>query len=190
MESPKFDSHSIAALKRQWRQYMKKLRLHLSAERREQAGKEACLQLSQRCGDASFVLSFASFGSEIDLWPFNQELANEGRLVLPRIVQSEGMQLYQVTHFNQLEPHRWGMLEPKISECSPVELSLIEIALIPGLGFDLQTKYRLGYGKGYYDRLLASSGSTKTWGIGFLEQAVTNLPQSNEDVPLKEIYLF
>jgi 5-formyltetrahydrofolate cyclo-ligase len=190
MASPKSDSPSaIAALKQQWRQRLKKICQELSIERRAQASAQACQGLSKSCQAIRFVLSFASFGSEINLWPLNQELAKEGRLVLPYVTE-ENLLLFQVAHLSHLQPHRWGMLEPKISICPPVDPSLIEIALIPGLGFDLKTKYRLGYGKGYYDRLLASASSMQIWGVGFVEQAVENLPYSKEDIPLHQILLF
>lgn len=191
MANPKFDSHaSIAALKQQWRQSLKKIRQELPPNRQKQASSQAYQVLNKKCQHARFVLSFASFGSEINLWPLNQQLANEERLVLPRIIAEKELQLFQVTHFDQLETHRWGMLEPKIADCPSIDLHLVEIALIPGLGFDLHTKYRLGYGRGYYDRLLALNPSTQAWGVGFLEQAVENLPHSHEDIPLQQIDLF
>lgn len=194
MENQKFNSpHSpltIAAVKQQWRELLKKLRQNLSADRRIKASIHACQQLGKLCEAAPYVLSFASFGSEINLWPFNQELASQGRLVLPRVEVDTTLQLFQVSDFNQLELHRLGMLEPKISECPLIDDSLIPIALIPGLGFDRETKYRLGYGQGYYDRLLKEMISVETWGIGFLEQGVKDLPYTYHDIPLKEIYLF
>ncbi len=190
MASLKFDSpDSIAALKQQWRHRLKKRCLELSIEKRKQASAQACHFLKKSCQAARFVLSFASFGFEISLWPFNQELAAEERLVLPGI-KEEKLLLFQVTHLSHLESHQWGMLEPKISVCPLLDISLIDIALIPGLGFDLKTKHRLGYGKGYYDRLLASSSSMQRWGVGLLEQAVKNLPYSQEDIPLHQIHLF
>jgi 5-formyltetrahydrofolate cyclo-ligase len=190
MANQKFEPHlAIAALKQQWRHRLKQIRQELPANRQKQASTQACQWLSKQCQEKRFILSFASFGSEINLWTFNQRLAKEGRLVLPLIAAKE-LQLYQVTQMNQLKPHHWGMLEPIASICSPINISLIDIALIPGLGFDLKTKYRLGYGQGYYDRLLSQSFPTQMWGIGFLEQSVENLPYSKEDVPLHQVHLF
>lgn len=190
MASQKFNTHSIAARKQRWRHHLKKIRQELSLERQQEASSHAYQQLIRKCKDARFILSFASFGSEISLWPLNQEWAIEGRLVLPLMLEEGKLQLFQVTDFQTLELHRWGMLEPRASICTPIDLSLIEIALIPGLGFDKETKYRLGYGKGCYDRLLDSPYSIHTWGVGFLEQAVIQLPYEKLDIPLEEVYLF
>lgn len=189
MANRKFNS-PIAAAKQQWRARLKKICQELPPDRIQEASLHACQQLSKMCLSNRLILSFASFGSEINLWPLNQALCDEGRLVLPAVSDEKGLLLFLVTHLNQLEPHRWGMLEPRISVCEQVNPSLIEIALIPGLGFDRKTKYRLGLGQGFYDRLLASASFAQTWGIGFLEQAVEGLPYSLHDIPLDQIYLF
>lgn len=51
----------------------------------------------------------------------------------------------------ELIANRWGILEPVIGE--PVDPKLIDLALIPGLCFDRRGS-RVGYGKGFYDRML------------------------------------
>jgi 5-formyltetrahydrofolate cyclo-ligase len=184
MANQKFDLS-----KQEWRNRLKTIRQSISSSRREQAAAQACRKLKEWTQVAHWVLSFASVGSEINLWSLNQELAVEGRLVLPRLV-SDRLLLFQVTTMDHLELHTWGFLEPSITHCLPIDYSQIDIALIPGLGFDFQTKHRLGYGQGYFDRLLALSTSTQTWGVGFLEQAVENLPHTHHDIPLHQIYLF
>lgn len=183
------DDRSISALKKQWRQRLKNVRQTLNPNRREQASAQANQQLKEWTQSADWVLSFASFSTEINLWSLNQKLAAERRLVLPRLINGQ-IHLFCVTDINHLEPHAWGFLEPNIFHCSAIDASLIEIALIPGLGFDLQTKYRLGYGQGCYDRLLTTASFSQRWGIGFLEQAIENLPYTNQDIPLSYIHLF
>lgn len=180
----------MAPLKQRWRQRLKTLRDDLPSKRREEGSAHACTQLLLLCKFARFVLSFSSFGSEIDLSSLNEQLAMEGRLILPTVSGKEKLQLFQVIYGSAFTLHPWGMLEPKVSSSPPIDLSMITIALIPGLGFDLETKHRLGYGKGYYDRLLALPSSMEAWGVGFLEQAVENLPYESKDVPLNEIDLF
>ncbi|MFI0435365.1 MAG: 5-formyltetrahydrofolate cyclo-ligase [Parachlamydiaceae bacterium] len=187
------DSHpqdSIAVLKRQWRHHLKNIREDLSFKRRQDASQYAFEELRVMCQKARFVLSFASFASEINLWTLNEELCIEGRLVLPFLTEKEGLYLFQVSHFSQLKLHRLGMVEPNPLICQQIDLSMIEIALIPGLGFDQEQKQRLGYGKGAYDKFLRFSSKIKKWGIGFLEQKVVNLPFTDNDTSLDDIYLF
>lgn len=70
----------------------------------------------------------------------------------------------------------------------PLSLKDISIALVPGVGFDLQG-HRLGYGKGFYDKLLQNTLFLK-WGVGFHEQLVEKLPIEAHDVKLDAVYLF
>jgi len=138
----------------------------------------------------SLVLSFASFGSEIDLWPLNNELAKREALVLPTVIDN-ALHLFQVTDIQtQLRRNRWGILEPIPSLCQSISPSAISIALVPGLGFD-KNKHRLGYGKGYYDRLLSMMEPCLTHGIGFSSQLLlVSLPVEEHDLPLSYISLY
>ncbi len=108
------------------------------------------------------VLSFTPHGSEIDLTPLNQWLAARGCLFLV--------------------PYRAdAMLQISLTE--------IDCILVPGLGFD-RDKVRIGYGKGYYDRLLAAAGEIPTIGVGFQEQFCEELlPRDPWDIPVQELLL-
>jgi 5-formyltetrahydrofolate cyclo-ligase len=75
-----------------------------------------------------------------------------------------------------------------------LSLENIDCVLVPALGFD-RSNNRIGYGKGYYDRLIsqARSASLKTQfiGIGFCEQmSETPLPIEPHDERLDHIFLF
>lgn len=120
------------------------------------------------------VLSFASFGSEIDMWPLNQRLAEENRLVLPKVIDKE-LVLFQVDDISTLRRSKWGILEPTI--LTPAHT--INIALIPGLAFD-KNHHRLGYGHGFYDRLLKTLSCLKI-GVGYKEQLVDEIPAEAHD---------
>jgi len=182
------DSDS-ALTKRQWRHQLKAIRQMISANRKNEASQSACEALYHTTLSFNYVLSFASFGSEINLNPFNEKLAYEKRLILPRTTE-ESIQLFLVENLETLETHLWGMREPNPTLCEEIEPSQILLALIPGLGFDLVSHHRLGYGRGYYDRLLLSLNQTETWGIGFKEQQVNDLPFEAQDMALTEIKLF
>ena len=132
------------------------------------------------------ILSFASFGDEIDLWPLNRKLAEKNQLVLPRVEQGH-LTLYEVEDLNQLILSSWGILEPPKDK--PIAPEKISLALIPGLGFD-RRKHRIGYGKGYYDRLLPKLIHAKKIGLGYQEQLLEALiPTDPEDHSLDELSL-
>jgi 5-formyltetrahydrofolate cyclo-ligase len=63
--------------------------------------------------------------------------------------------------------NRWGIPEP--SNAAPADIDLINLVLVPLLAFDL-TGQRVGYGKGFYDRFLASCNEdTIKLGLSFFE---------------------
>jgi len=190
MENPKPDPNSsVIALKQQWRKRLRSIRAAIDPDRRKEASLTAFEFLLKKAQGAAHVLSFASFSTEIDLWTFNRTLSQERRLILPCLAGNE-LVLYSVEDMTHLKTHEWGVLEPNPSLCKPVDFSKIEIALIPGLGFDPTAKIRLGYGGGYYDHLLIRLKSAVTCGVGFQEQSVEELPHDVHDHPLQEILLF
>ncbi|HVV66803.1 MAG TPA: 5-formyltetrahydrofolate cyclo-ligase [Candidatus Saccharimonadales bacterium] len=62
-----------------------------------------------------------------------------------------------------------------------------EIIIVPMLGFDPQSLHRIGYGGGYYDRLLAGHPKARKIGVCFEQGKVKNLPTEAHDIPLDVI---
>lgn len=104
---------------------------------------------------ARTVATYRAFGSEVDL---SALLADEGKsFAFPRVRASPAPHLTFHALTDPRDPsawerHRFGQLEPR--EDSPtVRPEELDLVLVPGLAFD-RRGYRLGYGKGYYDRFL------------------------------------
>ncbi|MBI4682113.1 MAG: 5-formyltetrahydrofolate cyclo-ligase [Nitrospirae bacterium] len=107
---------------------------------------------------AKILLAYVSFRSEVDTTRFLQDVINSGKkLVLP-VVDSRHrvLKLYEVKETSELEYGYMGILEPGVKEGREVILSDIDLIIIPGAGFDLKGN-RLGYGGGYYDKLLSGT---------------------------------
>lgn len=154
------------------------LRLHFRALRAQIPFKRRCeasAQLLELLHLKGMVASFASFGDEIDLWPINEGLAQEGRLLLPKIVGQE-LLFCSVAQLKDLKLSAWGILEPTAQSYA----GMIDAILVPGLAFD-RNGHRLGYGKGYYDRFLNTFNGQKI-GVGFKEQMTDSLPAEAHDV--------
>jgi 5-formyltetrahydrofolate cyclo-ligase len=163
----------------------------ISVERRQEAVNKAESILWPMLKQGALILSYASFGDELSTWSLNQQLAESGRLVLPRVT-GNNLQLFKVNHLKeQLIVNRWGILEPNPNVCEEISVEQLAAALVPGLLFD-SFRHRLGYGKGFYDRLLAQFPSTvETIGLGFREQEVLDpLPIHSGDRPLHKVLLF
>lgn len=174
--------------KERLRKHFLKVRETLSTERREAASFELITMLAKILAPQSTVLSFFSFGHELDTTRLNSQLAYAGRLLLPKMV-GDSLSVYRVSHPEmQCSPNAFGILEPDPKSCPLEELSSDSIILVPALAFD-HNNHRLGYGKGCYDRLLASFPGTKL-GIGFREQRCETLPTLSHDLPLSRVLLF
>jgi len=106
---------------------------------------------------AATVAAYSSFGSEPVTAPFLETvLALDKALVLPRIRrETRRLDLHRVRDLDsELEPGVWGIREPNPATCPPVPLRAIDFLLVPGVAFDIRGG-RMGYGGGYYDRLMA-----------------------------------
>jgi 5-formyltetrahydrofolate cyclo-ligase len=80
----------------------------------------------------------------------------------------------------QLEKNTWGILEPK--QGIPTPLEKIDTVLVPLLGFDKKGN-RVGYGRGFYDKFLATT-SAKKIGLSFFEPVKAIEGMSPQDIPL------
>lgn len=134
------------------------------------------------------ILSFYSIGSEIDLSLLNSILAKSDRLMTHRL-EGERLVPYYVKNEQELLVSPLGIREPDPTTARKALLSEIDLILVPGLAFDKEG-YRLGYGKGYYDKFLASAGNIPTAGIGFREQlSLDLLPRDPWDIPVNDLIL-
>ncbi|QVL57813.1 MAG: 5-formyltetrahydrofolate cyclo-ligase [Simkaniaceae bacterium] len=163
----------------------------LSKERRKEASEEATKHLIKVLSGFTMVLSFASKEEEINLWPLNEILAKEGRLLLPKMISGTKILPFQVKALDkELVFHsKWKVLEPSAELCKEIAVDKIDCMIVPGVAFD-RGHGRLGYGKGFYDRFLVKV-TCPLIGVGFKEQLLeTPFPHENHDIPLTDIFLF
>lgn len=104
----------------------------------------------------SNVLSFVSFGSEVDTSVINERIIASGHnLVLPRVhSKALGLTLHVVRDLSALVRSSFGILEPS-PDAQAVNAEDCEFIVMPGVAFTLSGCKRIGYGAGFYDRLLA-----------------------------------
>jgi 5-formyltetrahydrofolate cyclo-ligase len=166
----------------------KSIRSELSIERRREASLalQVCLREREMNGT---VLSFVSNRDEIETKDINRWLAESGRLVLPKVEEDE-LHLYRVVDLeSDLIGGGWGIAEPNPSRAVRVADSEVAFALVPGLVFD-ERGHRLGYGNGYYDRLLSRMLQVRSIGVGFREQLRGQpLPVTGHDIAVSELIL-
>ena len=101
---------------------------------------------------------------------------------VPKIIDRQ-MVFIQITDLSQCQLSAYGILEPVSSK---PYLGKIEIQIIPMLAFN-QRKYRLGYGKGYYDAYLKNYQGMKC-GLCFSWDKEDDLIESENDIACDEIF--
>jgi putative methylase len=171
--------------------YRSKQQLRASAkDRRDALPLKERMEYSQRIidsllpllEDADTILLYASIGSEVATHGLIKHLLESKRVVLPKVHQAE-LELYEIKRFEDLSFGAMHILEPANGE--PISPTDIDIAIVPLVAFDTRCN-RLGYGKGFYDRLLPQL-STPTIGLAFEEQKVASIPKERHDVALNRI---
>jgi 5-formyltetrahydrofolate cyclo-ligase len=172
--------------KAQWRRRFREGLKGLSADQQREASARAreLLRRQPAWQRARAVLFYAPVAGEIDLTPLLEEAVRGGKLAaLPGYVAGTGV--YGAFEVRDLKADcasgKFGIAEPG-AHCAPVALNRLDLALAPGLGFDVSGR-RLGRGGGYYDRLLAGIAGAKC-GVAFDVQVVERLPSERHDIAM------
>ena len=132
---------------------------------------------------ADTVLLFAPLPDE----PDTLVLPWEGkRFCFPRYNADQGYEAAEVAEADELVPGKFGVLEPppKALHIPPEE---VDLALVPGMAFDEEC-YRLGRGRGFYDRWLPALSGLKL-GLGFAHQLIRLVPREPHDVQLQGVIM-
>jgi len=143
-----------------------------------------------RFGAAQTVLAYMSFAAEFSTSEIVRATLDLDKiLVLPKINGSmRKLDLFQVTDLDaDLIPGTWGILEPNPDRCERISAEEIDFVLVPGIAFDAACN-RLGYGGGYYDRLLEELGPCANFvAAAFSVQIVDRIPVEDHDIALNVV---
>ena len=133
---------------------------------------------------AKNILFYMPIKNEVDIFPLIRESLSDKKIFLP-VTDTKRRKLIisEIKNLGNLKLGAYGIFEP--AEIIDTDLKDIDLAIIPGLAFD-RTGRRIGYGKGYYDRLLKKTRIKKI-GLGFEFQIEDSLPSEKHDVRLDMI---
>lgn len=144
------------------RQEIKKKRLQLPPEDRARAFSImlSTLFALPEYKNAKTIAAYygKTSAGEFDTIPLLKQILHDNKtLALPRVdAKTNHLILYHVTDLEtDLESGVFGLIEPKINPAHIIDIDQLDLILVPGLVFD-QYGNRYGYGKGYYDKLLAT----------------------------------
>ena len=133
---------------------------------------------------AEVVLSYvASKDNEVDTKPFISAMLLAGKRVCVPVAKSDGVMCWaEIQSLDELQPGRFGILEPAPDAACIIEAPEESVCLVPGLAFTVRGD-RLGYGGGYFDRFLSGYGGFPV-GIAYACQLLESLPVGAQDTSL------
>lgn len=170
------------------RRELKQVLESLSGEERHRKSVAACTLLSSTAefAAARVVMLYLSTPEEIDTAPLALKCWQSGKtVVVPKVSWDQKRMLPVEIHSLQTGIHTTSahnIREPIAGK--PIPLDLIDMVVVPGLGFS-KSGYRIGRGMGFYDRFLAQEDFIgMSVGLAFAEQVIDDVPVLDHDMPL------
>ncbi len=133
---------------------------------------------------AEYVLLYAAMDDEIDIYDIAKIALERGKkIAFPRCRKEDHTMKYHiVTSLDELSPDSYGIKEP--SEDLPVYDPEVDtgsaICFVPGLVYD-KAGFRVGYGKGFYDRFLSSFKGSSV-GVVYSDHILPEVPRGRYDM--------
>lgn len=129
---------------------------------------------------AKVVFCYVSSANEVKTHSLIKEMLNLGKEVLVPLCTDKcgNMVSVRINSLDDLKEGMYGIYEPIFH--TPFDKTKIDVAIVPGVAFDKEG-YRIGYGKGYYDRFLHDISPFKI-GLTHKELFFDSLPHEENDV--------
>ncbi len=180
--------YEIRAAKNAIREKHKKKRNAITPDKKRELDTKICNRIISLVSFrfAETVLLYAPVNSEIDISPVAEAaLAAGKRVAYPRCIPgSLEMEFHYISSLDELTPGTMNILEPS-ADARKLDLEDVDarnkcLCVIPALAFD-KRGYRLGYGKGYYDRYLSRFDCVRA-GVIYSELLTEKVPNGRFDL--------
>lgn len=134
---------------------------------------------------AKGILFYCSFSSEVITFAMIEEALSAGKKVFLPLCAGRTLEARQIQSINDVSPGYVGILEPKPGT-RIVDPKEIDLVIVPGVCFDAKG-FRIGYGKGFYDRFLKNLPDVAKVGLSYDLQIVSNLEHESHDIPVDKV---
>lgn len=174
------------------RQQLKMQRSQLSMLARVQASRRitAFIVNSSHWQTATKIASYMAVKDELDLSSLHVLAWKQGKQLFLPVLDGETLRFAPYAADSILQLNSYGIAEPDPTDTSLYLANELDLIILPVLGFD-EKRYRLGMGKGYYDRTLSPLRAMKKrpffMGAGFACQRLASVPVDVWDVPLDAV---
>lgn len=169
------------------------LRKQLSERELAENSQSICKYLLDRAWytSAKEILVYAAIQNEVVLDLFVEIAFKEGKQLYFPKVSGDSMEFYRMYALDELTEGAFHVPEPPETNprWMPSDRTASEestIILVPGVAFNGQG-FRIGYGKGYYDRYLSRYPELFPIGIAHELQIFPAWDQDTYDIPMKRI---
>lgn len=153
------NNQDLRKLKSHLREKYRAKRIQMNAEEKQVLDKQIHQRLRKlfqyRYNDT--ILIYVSKEIEVDTYQLIEYAWRDGkRVAVPKCIDgTRKIVFYYINSVHDLEKATFGVYEPKTDVCMPLKNMSSGLCIVPGMAFDTDG-YRLGYGKGYYDRFLSN----------------------------------
>lgn len=133
---------------------------------------------------AETVFAYLALPGEPNLAPL-VGLFPRKRWAFSRITGEDRLAFHQMGKVEEALASPYGIFEPLPKRHTLLNAAAADLVLVPGVGFDPETRARLGRGKGHYDRFLAETPA-RFVGVAFSTQ-IEALVAEPHDVPMHRL---
>lgn len=169
--------------KSELRASMLALRGALDHDSVKRAGDAVAQAFLRRYADADVFLLYCDMRNELPTGALISALHAAGKQIYLPKASGNTLLTGRFEGWQSLEKGAFGVMEPKGAVTDDV---LFDVIAVPGVAFDKQG-FRLGYGKGYYDRFLSSAAAGTTVGLAFDFQVVAHIDAEPHDLPVDAV---
>lgn len=127
---------------------------------------------------ASVIAIYHSFQDEVDTHRLIEKMLDKQKRVVCPVIQNDVMVFKEVFSMQDFKVGHFGVMEPQTK--NTVDPKHIDLIFIPMLAFN-ESLYRVGYGKGYYDKFLKQT-SAKRVGLAFESQFINEQFEDEYDI--------
>ena len=159
-------------------------RAGIPADRRMQYNEDLLRQMKQLAEDRRLIGCYVSMKDEADTLAFLAWCFEQHKPVAVPLVEGNTLTFHQITSMQDLHPGTFGVMEPAKEHAAAC--SEIDLMFVPLSSFDRRNQ-RTGYGRGYYDSVLACC--RRKIGIAFPEQKTERIEPDPWDIPLDAVLL-
>lgn len=184
----------------EWKSEMERERVRAKTlQRRDRLAEEVRTALSQRIVNSivrwiqseefDAMMLYLSMRSEVDTFGLLDSLLHQQKIVCAPVVNTHQLELIPRRirgAKTDLVRHPYGMFEPNTT-CPIFPTTQLQLIIVPGIAFDANG-YRLGYGKGFYDRFLAKCPNAVSVGLAYQLQIVEDTFPQEWDIPVQHIF--